>query len=195
MATPFINASVTSGVQTDYARKDVATTKTEETERKSSLSEIQAKLKAQSNTQIIESSLNLSIRSGNNSLALLYSSVVSNINESVSSEIGNIPAQNNVFGQQDTSPEATADRILSFALGFFDAYARQHPGEDTDKLATDFVSVVRGGFEKGFNEAKDILKAMNVLEGNNNVEKSIMQTYELVSKGFDDFLAAQLKAK
>ncbi|ENO88229.1 DUF5610 domain-containing protein [Thauera linaloolentis] len=142
------------------------------------------------NAAIITASLQVSIKAGNDSLALLYRSAIDHLNEVLA------PGQNvDVIGkamEQDNSPEATAERILSFATGFFDAYAAQHPGKDTDTLARDFTDLVRGGFEKGFNEARDILQGLGVL-GGSDIESGIMKTYELVSKGFDDFLAAKLK--
>lgn len=142
------------------------------------------------NAAIITASLQVSIKAGNDSLALLYRSAIDHLNEVLA------PGQNvDVIGQamdQDNSPEATAERILSFATGFFDAYAAQHPGKDAETLARDFTELVRGGFEKGFAEARDILQGLGVL-GGSDIESGIMKTYALVSKGFDDFLAARLE--
>ncbi|MCV2218664.1 DUF5610 domain-containing protein [Thauera sp. Sel9] len=142
------------------------------------------------NAAIITASLQVSIKAGNDSLALLYRSAIDHLNEVLA------PGQNvDVIGkamEQDNSPEATAERILSFATGFFDAYAAQHPGKDPEELARNFTDLVRGGFEKGFKEARDILDGLGVL-GGSDIENGIMKTYELVSKGFDDFLAARLK--
>lgn len=52
------------------------------------------------------------------------------------------------------------------------------------------VPVIRGGFEKGFNEARDILQGLQVFSG--DIESGVMKTYEPVSKGYDDFLASKL---
>ena len=86
---------------------------------------------------------------------------------------------------------ATADRILSMSTGFYEAYAAKQTGKDGDQVAKDFVELIRGGFEKGFNEAVDILKGLNVFEG--QVETDVMKTWDLVQKGLDDFLAGKLK--
>jgi len=145
-------------------------------------------VKAQLNAQIVQSSLNVSLKSRDQSLSLVYKSVINSIGETMEAELGKNPLP----GKADNSAEATAQRILDFATGFFDTYAKQNPGKDPDKLAKDFVELVRGGFEKGFNEARDILDGMGVL-GGSDVEKDIMKTYDLVSKGFDDFLASKLK--
>lgn len=193
MATTPISSTADRAAQTAQTQ-NTATSKTASPEKGESKQVSMSEIKSQLNARIVETSLSVSLRSGDKSLSLLYRSVLNGINEAMGPELGKNPIQNGSMLQQDNSPEATADRILSFATGFFDSYAKQHPGEDPDKLAENFVKLVRGGFEKGFNEAKDILDGMGVL-GGSDVEKGIMKTYDLVSKGFDDFLASKLKPK
>lgn len=141
------------------------------------------------NVQILQSSLEVSIQSGGKSQELVFRAAIDRINELLAPELGPDAIQG-AMGQ-DNSPEATAGRILSLSTGFYDAYAAQHPGADGDQLVRNFVDLIRGGFEKGFNEAKDILKGLDVLSG--DVESGIMKTFDLVQKGLDDFLAARLK--
>ena len=69
----------------------------------------------------------------------------------------------------DWSPEATADRIASFALSFYDG---------GDRAA--YVEEVRGAVMKGFNDA---LAALGSLPGES------YQTIDLVNKALDDFAA------
>jgi hypothetical protein len=140
--------------------------------------------------QILQASAEVSIKAGEQSLALVYRSAIDRINEALLPELGPNAIQNAVSSGMDTSPEATANRILSGSTAFFEAYAAQNPGKDREQLATDFVALIRGGFEKGFNEAKDILKGLNVLQG--GVADGIQRTYDLVQKGYDDFLASKL---
>ncbi|MCL2876683.1 MAG: DUF5610 domain-containing protein [Betaproteobacteria bacterium] len=142
------------------------------------------------NVQILEASANASIKAGDQPLALLYRSAIDRINEVLLPELGPNAIQNTVASGLDTSPEATAGRIVSLSTAFFAGYAAQHPGKDPEKLATDFVSLIRGGFEKGFNEAKDILAGLGVLKG--GIADGIQRTFELVQKGYDDFLASKL---
>ncbi|MCE1172405.1 MAG: DUF5610 domain-containing protein [Azovibrio sp.] len=142
-----------------------------------------------SNVRIMEASMSVSIKAGDDSMALLFRSAIDRINEVLAPEQGPDAIQN-AMGQ-DNSPEATAGRILSLSTGFYEAYAAQHPGEDPETLASNFVDLIRGGFEKGFNEAVDILKGLQVFQG--EVESGVMKTYELVQKGLDDFLAGKLK--
>ena len=181
MAT--IGGSINVHIQSDA--KAAQTTKADATEKKSA-HELRAESKAQMNSQLLQTTLSLSIKSGSGSLSLLYRATTINIEEA----LGKAPTESNTPAQPDISAEATANRIVSFATKFFDTYAKQHEGEDPDQMAANFVAVVRGGFEKGFNEAKKILGDMGMLDGS-DVEKNIQQTFDLVMKGFDDFLASK----
>lgn len=144
------------------------------------------------NARILEASLEVSIRSGNDAQALLFRTAIDRINDLLAPEFGPDALQR-AAANEDTSAEATAARILGFSTGFFDAYAAQRPGDDPEQVARDFVDLIRGGFEQGFNEARDILDGLGVLGG--DVESGIMKTWELVHKGLDDFLAGKLPAK
>lgn len=148
--------------------------------------------KTQLNEQILQASLDVSISSGNNSMALLYRTAIDNINEQLAPEFG--PNALQAAMQQDNSPEATAERILSLSTAFFDSYASQHPNKDREDVARHFVDIMRGGFEKGYNEAASILKGLGVLEEGGLVATEIGKTFELVQKGYDDFLQTKLDA-
>ncbi|WP_334107244.1 DUF5610 domain-containing protein [Methylobacillus sp.] len=148
--------------------------------------------KAVLNGQILQASLQVSLKSGNDGLALLYRSAVEHINNVLAPELGP-DAINNAMGQ-DNSAEATAGRILSMSTGFYEAYAARYPGKDPETVARDFVQLIRGGFEKGFAEAKDILSGLNVLGEGSSIAAGIAKTYELVQKGYDDFLQTKLAA-
>jgi len=76
----------------------------------------------------------------------------------------------------DTSPEATADRIVDFALGAFSRFQDNHPeleGQDARQAFSEFIF---GAIEQGIQEARDILTALNALdEGTNTVIDNISQ--------------------
>lgn len=139
----------------------------------------------------IVATLDVNISAGNDAQGLVWRAALDKINELLAGGTGENVLQK-AADEQDNSAEATAKRILDGATAFYDAYAKQHPDKDPETLAKDFTELVRGGFEKGFNEAKDILKGLKVLEG--DVESGIQKTYDLVSKGFDDFLKNKLDA-
>lgn len=142
------------------------------------------------NVQILQSTAEVSIKAGDNSQTLLFRAAIDHINELLAPELGTDAIQSK--SSEDNSPEATAQRILSLSTAFYDAYAAQHPDKDPAQLAKDFVGLIRGGFEQGFGEAKDILQGLKVFGG--DIESGVMKTYDLVSKGYDDFLAGKLQA-
>lgn len=149
-----------------------------------------AAAKQQLNVSILEASAQVSLSSGNESLSLLFRSAIDQINEILAPELGPDAIQN--AASQDNSPEATAERIVSLSTAFYDAYAAKRSGDDPEQVAKDFIELIRGGFEKGFGEARDILDGLGVFNG--EVEKGVMKTHELVNKGYDDFLAGKLAA-
>lgn len=146
--------------------------------------------RAQLGAQIMQASLDVSITSGNNSLALLYRSAIDSINEHLAPALGPNAIQN-AMGQ-DNSPEGTAGRILSMSTGFYEAYAAQRPNDDPEEVLRDFVDVIRGGFEKGYNEAAQILQGLGVMGEGSFVAEEIGKTFQLVQQGYDDFLESKL---
>ena len=168
--------------------------RTRESESLGGAGALAAQNRYQAGFEVLKASFEVSISAGSQPQYLLYRSAVDHIHRSLESELGANAvqnanaAQNPAASSPDNSPEATASRILSFSTGFYEQYAQQHPGEDSEKLAQDFVDVIRRGFEKGFNEAKDILQGLQALNG--NVAENVTRTYELVNSGYDQFLAS-----
>lgn len=148
----------------------------------------EATLRKELNVGILQASMEVSIRAGDESQALLFRSAIEGINEALAPMLGPDAIQN-AMGQ-DNSAEATAERIVSMSTAFFEAYAAQRPGDDPETVLRDFVDVIRGGFEKGFGEARDILSGLGVFNG--TVEADVMKTHELVLKGYDRFILDRL---
>ncbi|WP_205340299.1 DUF5610 domain-containing protein [Denitrificimonas caeni] len=178
---------------------DISSTTSKATSQGATLDEAQKKASAspqgqriQLGAQILQASLDVSISAGDNSMALLYRSAIDHINEQLAPELG--PNALQAAMQQDNSAEATAGRILSQSTAFFDAYARQHPNQEPEDLVRHFVGLIRGGFEQGYSEATNILKGLGVLGEGNTIEAEIGKTFELVQKGYDDFLQTKLQA-
>lgn len=148
--------------------------------------------RSQQNKQILQASMEVSIKSADSSLALLYRAAIERINIELEPEFG--PDAIGSAATQVNTPEATAGRILSMSTAFYDAYAAQAKNKDLDSetVARNFVDLIRGGFERGFGEARDILGGLGVLGADSPIEKGINQTYALVMQGYDDFLATKL---
>lgn len=143
-----------------------------------------AQAKANYNSSVVQSSLSVAISSGNAPLALVLKTAITGINDALQADFGKDAIQN--AASQDNSPEATAERIVSLSTAFYEAYRQQNGLEDTAAAREQFIGVIRGGFEKGFKEAQDILENLKVLNG--DVATNIDKTFALVQKGYDDFL-------
>ncbi len=147
---------------------------------------VTAQARANFNSSVVQSSLNVAISAGNEPLALVLKSAITGINDELKAKFGENAIQN--AAALDNSPEATADRIVSASTAFYDAFRQQEGLEDTAASRQQFIDVIQSGFEKGFEEAKEILDGLKVLKG--DVASNIDKTYALVQKGYAEFLAA-----
>jgi hypothetical protein len=141
---------------------------------------------AQLNVSILQASVDVSINAGNEPLALLLQSAIAGINDILEPAFGKNAIQN--AASQDNTPEGTAERIVSLSTGFYEAFKQQHLGEPEAEILKQFMVTIRGGFEQGYQEARDILQGMNVLEG--DIASNIDKTYTLVLQGYADFAAS-----
>ena len=148
----------------------------------------EASLRKDLNVGILQASMEVSIRAGDQSQALLFRSAIEGINEALAPFLGPDAIQN-AMGQ-DNSAEATAERIVSMSTAFFEAYAARRPDDDPETVLRDFMGVIRGGFEMGFGEARDILSGLGVFNG--AVEADVTKTRELVLQGYDRFMLDRL---
>jgi len=143
-----------------------------------------AKARASSNSAIVQTSLNVALKAGNDPLALLLNTAINGINEALEPALGKDAIQK--AASQDNTPEGTAGRIVSLSTAFYDAYRQQQGLEDNQATREQFIGVIQGGFEKGFKEAQDVLEGLKVLD---KVSADIDKTFELVLKGYQDFIA------
>ena len=177
MSTPISanSSAIPTDVQRSISQSTSATVTTKE------------EAKTQFNAAIVTASFDVAISSGNESLALLYKSAINSINVVLKQDRGD-NAIENAFGQ-DNSAEGTAGRIVSISTGFYEAFKRQHAGEDEADVLSNFMSTIKRGFEQGYQEAADILQGLGVFGG--DIKSGIEKTYELVLQGYADFEAAQ----
>lgn len=82
------------------------------------------------------------------------------------------------------SPEATADRIVGFALGLLGRYREGRPAGDAATMLGDFEREVRRGIAEGFDHARDALAGLDLLGG--EVEANVDATWELVQRQLDE---------
>jgi hypothetical protein len=147
---------------------------------------VTAKARAELNVSIVEASLSVSLATGNDPLALIYKTAITSINEELKSQFGDDAIQNAV--SQDNTPQGTASRIVALSTAFYDTFRKQSVGKDEAQVLKTFLDTLRGGVDRGFKEARSILEALKVLDG--DIGTNIDKTYDLVLKGFADFEAA-----
>lgn len=145
-----------------------------------------ARMRASANSAIVQTQMNVALNSGNDPLALVLKAAINGINEALAPTMGK-DAIENAAATQDNSAEATAGRILSLSTAFYGAYLEQNKLDDNADARGKFVDVIRGGFEKGFKEAQDVLQGLKALQG--DVATQIDKTFELVMAGYDAFAA------
>jgi len=141
--------------------------------------------KKEQNTAIVQAQMEVSIKMGNEPMALLYKTTLDAINEVLDPTLATKPIQTAYDNQVDVSPEATAERIVSFSTGFYHAFLEQNADITPEESLGKFMDVISGGIEQGFKDARDILESLSVLEG--NIETDIDNTYDLVQEGLSYF--------
>jgi len=145
-----------------------------------------AQTKKEQNSAIVRSQMEVSLKMGNEPMALLYKTALSAINEALDPTQETKPIQTAYKNKVDVSPEATAKRIVSLATGFFHAFQQQNDDMTTDESLSKFMSVISSGIDKGFTDARDILESLSVLDG--KIASDIDSTYDLVQKGLKNFV-------
>jgi hypothetical protein len=142
--------------------------------------------KKEQNNAIVRSQMEVSVKMGNEPMALLYKTALSAINEALDPTTETKPIQKAYDNQVDVSPEATASRIVSLATGFYQAYQQQNPNMAPEESLDNFMSVISGGIDTGFKDARDILESLSVLDG--KIASDIDSTYDLVQEGLKQFV-------
>lgn len=172
---------------------------TEATKDKPSASELSQANRQELNQTILQNQLDINLKSDNKSMTLLYKTITASVekrlaedeNETTGPEKTNA---SNPYGQdQDTSSQATADRIVAFATNFYGNYREQNKDLSEQDAMDEFMTKIGGGIDQGFADARDILKSLQQLEG--KVASDIDETYGLIQKGLQSFREKTLADK
>ncbi len=137
------------------------------------------------NAAIMENQLKLSAGDDDNSMKLLYKTALEGINSELEAEFGPNAAEKIKNSGVDTSPQATADRIVGFATAFYQKYSEQNPDMPEEERLDKFLALVGGGVDKGFEDARGVLDGLGVLNG--KIAEDIDSTYSLIQDGFAKF--------
>jgi hypothetical protein len=168
------------------AQASKATETSETTEEKKLSGYASSQLNKQKlNATIMENQLKLSTGDDDNSMRLLYKTALEGINSELEAEFGPNAAEKIKNSGVDTSPQATADRIVGFATAFYQKFSEQNPDMPEEERLDKFIALVGGGVDKGFEDARGILDGLGVLNG--KVSDDIDSTYSLIQEGFAKF--------
>ncbi|MCI2964680.1 MULTISPECIES: DUF5610 domain-containing protein [Shewanella] len=137
------------------------------------------------NQAILSAQQEVNIKSGDQSMTLLYRAAIDAIDKELAPTMGENATQTAYDNGVDTSPEATADRIVSFATQFFSIHQQQNSGMSLDEQLDSFMGIIGGAIDNGFKEAKDILSGLRVLQG--DIADGVDKTYGLVQEGLQAF--------
>ncbi|GAV19152.1 hypothetical protein MMIC_P0081 [Mariprofundus micogutta] len=122
----------------------------------------------------------------NNPAELILQAAMEKINEMFAPHLGDGAVEQAAASGMDMSPEATAERILSFATHIF-ARAENDQVDlpvDEQRSRERLFDNIRVGIERGFEQAREILGGMDALEG--DVKETVDATYEHVQQGLND---------
>jgi hypothetical protein len=137
------------------------------------------------NSAIVKAQLQVSMQSEDQSMSLLYKTVLAEINNELAPELGENSLQKAYDQNLDVSPEATAERIVSSATAYFAAYREQNSDLSDEDAMSGFIDVIGAGIDRGFDDARDILESLSVLK--DQVASNIDLTYEYVQSGLTSF--------
>ena len=146
------------------------------------------------NALILQAQLDVSLSSGNNSLALLYKTALESLGEALEPTLGaNAIEQIRQRGNEYYTPEATAERIVQVSTDFFERYRENHPEQELEQQLDEFLALIGSGVDRGFTQAREILQGLEVLQG--SIADNIDNTYQLVFAGYDQFRSAVLEGE
>jgi len=147
--------------------------------------DVKAESKKAYNAAILAAHERVSLNSSNDALSLLYKTALEGINAELEPVMGKNAEKKIYESGVDTSPKATADRIVSFATNFYSRYKELNPGGSEEETLNNFLELIKGGIDKGFNEAVTILQGLQVYEG--KVQSDADETYKLIEQGLESF--------
>lgn len=134
---------------------------------------------------VMSEKLTLSMMDSNKSLELVYEKSIFSIEVNLEKISEMNPLVAPYLDGLDYTPEATAERIVTFATSFFDVHrAKNDIMSDSDALDS-YMSVIGHAIDKGFSEAREILSSLNVLNG--EIKDNVDTTYDLVQEKLTAF--------
>jgi len=117
------------------------------------------------------------------SLTITAREVIAKLNELLKEEL---PDGIESLKAEDVTPEATADRIVKQVTAFFDIFARQHPELEGEELVGAFMTEIRSGVERGYNDAFQSLEDLGAFQFD-GVQAGVEETKRLIGEKLDQY--------
>ncbi|MCO6430923.1 MAG: DUF5610 domain-containing protein [Deltaproteobacteria bacterium] len=116
-------------------------------------------------------------------VALSAQEIVSKLNELLAPAL---PQGIEGLKPEETTPEASADRIVKSVSALFPAFAAQNPELSDEEVLDKFMEEVKKGVQQGYDEAFQILEGLGAFsfEG---VQSGVEQTKILIDQKLDSF--------
>ncbi|WP_417606800.1 DUF5610 domain-containing protein [Oceanimonas baumannii] len=151
----------------------------------SELAMTRSELKARGNQSIVQAMFDGGKPGSDKAMNILYGEIMSTIN----AELGEEQAitREKLADKPDDywSAEKTAGRIVDGALGFFDAFKKQHPTMPEEQQREQFLSTITEAIDKGFGEAIKILDGLSVFNG--AIKENALATRDIITEKLNAF--------
>lgn len=112
------------------------------------------------------------------SLSITADKIVRKLNEMLAEKL---PDGLQSLKPAETTPEATAERIVRGATAFFGLYQKQNPDLQGEELLNGFLNTIKGGIDQGYGDAFSTLEGLGAFEIE-GVQEGVEQTRKLIDE-------------
>jgi len=117
------------------------------------------------------------------SLSVSAQKILAKINEQLKISL---PEGVESLPEEANSSDAIASSIVQASTAHFDTYVKQHPELSEEEVITHFTDLVRGGVQKGYDDAFEFLKGIGAFEVP-GVQNAVEETKILIEAKLDSF--------
>lgn len=114
---------------------------------------------------VVQQLINVDMGSISKSQELLFRQVIEKLDKILAPTQGENATQKAADAGIDFSPKATAQRITSHASGLIARFQAQNHLEPADPKIAKFIDSIQQAIERGFEDARNILKGFDVFKG------------------------------
>lgn len=135
------------------------------------------------NENISKDNIKLNFKDRSKGLSITVREIIKKLNELLKTSL---PAGIESLSPQDTTPDATATRIVQGVTAFFSVYAKQNPRLSGQELLDSFMKTIKSGVQQGYDDAYKILEGLGAFEFD-GVRAGVEETKVLIESKLDSF--------